>query len=969
MEKKFIIKFSDGIIRGPYLENEIDDMIYDNSLSGEEKIREYPDGDWKDIAKTPHFYDVFLGAFEADKGPKRNEKETFVDSPTATNIKKEEKKDEPPLEKTVIQKDRKSKETRTGSIDKTQLYNQQDVKNISDSLIKTKKDGVIDPDQRSPIIPQAVIVSLEEERPGDNIKLKLVALASIVIAVFAVFYFMFSSDTTKVIDVNGVKLEKVYTEITLPVAESSIMSPKESASMKDQALTLIIKDDINSYKKAVELLLASYEADTTNYNDMSYLAYCYSMLYNVSKKDTEYLNSLKAIISRAEKTDTNIQSTTLAKMSYAIIQKNYNGAITSFNEMLNALKDPTKVEDQLLIAAAEAAIGQNDYNAAFQILTKINKSNNIYPRAYYLEGLIRINNKEYEIAASLFRKALEINPKHVLSMVRLFELGKDATALNIFNYAKDNYMNSSHDDISIMLYLLGNIMVQNNDVEKAKYFYEKALDFSASNAKAMIAYEQLGGSIAKYKKEFMPSTMPNPETSTFLMRGDELYRLQKYRDASLQYRMAASLDPQNTNSWYKLGEAYRMTYEYSKAMDAYNESLKTDKLAVLPMIRLARVQTDLYKFQDAADNLKRAQEIDPDNPDVLFAIGYLSDKRNMEETAVKYYHKAVSKDFSHVDSLLMLAKINYKYERYAEAKLLFEKVLNSQPDNFEAYVYITLILAKTEHISKVEKYIETLQRTFPEVAELNAALGMAYMMNANYDLAEKEFKKGKQKNQYSITNLKAYAELSEKLGRNKDALSYYETVAIIAPYYLDAINQKVNIYCNLGQTASCEQELLRLVDLTPAFPKAYYTLGKLYYKSGQLEDAREALNREIGYNPSIRDSYLLLGDVYIKLNQPQKAIELFRGLLVLNKKDPYAMLGLAKSYYAGKDFEGAENTVTQARHIDPNINDIYFLECQLYFQMNRYAESKNSCDEYIKRAPDDEKAREARDLVSKITKG
>ena len=40
-------------------------MIYDNSLSGEEQIREYPDGDWKDIAKASHFYDVFLGAFES----------------------------------------------------------------------------------------------------------------------------------------------------------------------------------------------------------------------------------------------------------------------------------------------------------------------------------------------------------------------------------------------------------------------------------------------------------------------------------------------------------------------------------------------------------------------------------------------------------------------------------------------------------------------------------------------------------------------------------------------------------------------------------------------------------------------------------------------------------------------------------------------------------------------------------------
>ncbi|MFH1223939.1 MAG: tetratricopeptide repeat protein, partial [Pseudomonadota bacterium] len=691
MEKKFLVKLSSGTIKGPYLENEIDDMIYDNSLSGDEKIREYPNGEWQSIAKAPHFYDVFMGAFEANKGAKKEERETFIDASTATNIKPD-KKEDVPLDKTVVQ-DGKKKEN-GDQPDGTQLYNQEDIKNVSDSLIKQKKDSVVDPDQKSPIIPQAVIISPQDDRPEEIKKWKIALILSIIAAGVTLFYYMFNSDEVMVIDVNGVKLEKVMVEVMLPIAESSTLAPAQSINLKNQALNLLPNDDIKSYKKAVDLLHASYEADTSNYGAISYIAYCYSRLYGVSKMDNEYLNSLKAIVSRAEKTDINVQSTTLAKMSYAIIQKDYNGAITSFNEMLNVLKDTSKIDPQLFIAASEAAIGQNDFNSAFQILNKVNKNNDTYPRAYYLEGIIRINNKEYELAASMFRKALDINPNHVASKVKLFELGKDASATNIFNYAKENYMNASHEDISAMLYLLGNIMVQNTDVPKAKYFYEKSLDFSASNVKAMIAYEQLGGNISKYKKEAKLSSLPNTETSTFLMRGDELYRLQKYRDASLQYRMAASLDPQNTIAWYKLGESYRMTYEYSKAIDAYKESLKLDKLSLMPMVKMARVQIDLYKFQEAADNLKKAQEVDPDNPDVLFTIGYLNDKRNLEEDAVKYYHRAVSKDFAHIDSLMALAKINIRYERYAEAQLLFEKVLNSQPDNFDAYVNITKILAK-----------------------------------------------------------------------------------------------------------------------------------------------------------------------------------------------------------------------------------------------------------------------------------
>ena len=970
MEKKFLVKFMDGVIRGPFLQSEIEDMIYDNSISGEEQICEYPEGKWSDIAKNSHFYDVFIGAFEAEKNVRRDDKDTFVDSPTATNVKKETAEELADKTRVVEEKDKKKVTEGTKSSDKTQVYDQEDVKNISDSLIKPKKEGVIDPDQKSPIIPQAVIVSLEDEQEVKEIsKLKMAVMISAAIVLCVVGYFLFKTTAVTTINVDGVKFEKIAVEITMPVAESDYHTPKEAAIERNEAIRLITKDDIVSYKKAVQMFLEAHEKDTTNFTSLSYIAYCYSKLYGVSKQDTEYVNALKAIISRAEKNDTNVQNVTLAKMAFAISQMDYNGALFTFNEMLNAIKDPSKIRDDVLIEAAEASIGQNDYNSAFQVLNnRVNKNNTIYPRGFYLEGLVRINNKEYELAAQAFKKALTINPNHAASQVKLFELGKNSTMSAMFDYLKEKHLMMDYNDTSTLLYLIGNAFVQAGQVDKAKHFYEKALDFYSSNTKAIVAYEQLGGDTSKYKKETMPNYNANPETVTFMLRGDELFRQQKFRDACLQYRMAASLEPQNITALYKLGEAYRMSYEFAKSADAFKEGLKIDKMHLDTLIKLARVQTDLYQFQDAMLNLKKAQEIDPENPDVLYTIGYISEKRNVMSNAVEYYNRAVAKDFSYTDAMFALGRINYEHERYPEAKMLFDKIVNAKPDNFDSYIYLIMILGRTEQISKAEKYAATLERSFPETAEINTGLAKAYINNSSYVEAEKELKKAQSKNRYSLITLKTFAELSEKLGRTKDALSYYETISIIAPYYLDAIKRRADIYCNLGQLSSCEHELLRLLEITPAFPMAYYTLGKMYYNANQFEDAKEALLREIQNNPSIRDSYLLLGDVYINMKKPQDAIDMFRKLLSQNKKDSYAMLGLAKAYFASNDFTSAENAVTQARHINPAINDIYHLECLLYFQTNMFAEAKNSCEEYIRRSPDDVKANQCRDIIAKITK-
>jgi tetratricopeptide (TPR) repeat protein len=967
MNKKFLIKFKDDVVRGPFTESEIDDMIYESVLSGEEHVKPYPEGEWTEIGKIDHFYDAFLGAFEIQKNTDRDRKDTFIDS--ATHAGKE--KDAPAVDKTVVKTDDSQKKAeKAQAVEQTSLYSQEDIKEISDSLIKRKRDGVIDPDQKSPIIPQAVIVSLEDE--GQQKKspiMKLSLIAGVALAVIVVIM-MFSGGgkiTPKVININGVKFEKTYIEIILPAAEISDYDAKGAKKLRLDALELIKKDDITSYKKAAEDLLKSFEMDTSNSSVLSYLAYTYSRLYYVSKRDSEYLNALKAIITRSEKIDPNIQTLSMAKIAYSNVQKDYGSGIVVFNELLSSLKDPSKISNDVLLVTAESAMGSNDYNSAFQIVSRINKSEEYKnPRSYYLEGIIRINNKELELAASAFKRALEINPNHFASKIKLFELGKNASVNNIFDFLKSNYQNMSHDDASICLYLLGNIMVQNNDTEKAKYFYEKALDFSNENVKAMIAYEQLGGNISKYKKGISITSIPSAETGTFLIRGDELFHLQKYRDSSLQYRMATSLDPQNALAWYKLGEAYRMTYEYSKAIDSYIESLKLDKMDLNSLIKLARVQVDLYKFKDAAENLKKAQEIDPDNPDVLFTIGYLNDKRNDEANAVTYYHRAVANDFSHVDANFALGKKTFDHERYEEAKLSFEKVLSKQPDHFESYMYVTRILSKTDHISKSERYVENLEKTFPEVAEISAGLAQAYMDIANYDAAEVELKKALKKNKYSLPALRTYAELCEKLGRTKDALGYYETIAIIAPYYLEAVNQKASIYCSLGQMTNCEQELTRLTQLAPQFPNAFYALGKMYFKENQLENAELALNNEIQNNPYIKESYILLGDVYIKQNKPQKAIELFQLMLKANRKDPYALLGLAAASYAARDFGTAEAYIVQARHIDTSISRIYFLECKLYFEQKMYAEAKNSCDEFIKRSPDDFDSSEARDILGRI---
>ncbi|MCX6113033.1 MAG: hypothetical protein NTY22_07125, partial [Proteobacteria bacterium] len=126
MDKKFLVKFKDDVVRGPFTESEIDDMIYESVLVGEEQIKEYPDGEWIDIGKIDHFYDAFLGAFEIQKNTNREQKDTFIDSPTHTDV----------AEKTVVKVDESQKKVdEAEEKNQTQLYTREDIKEISESMV------------------------------------------------------------------------------------------------------------------------------------------------------------------------------------------------------------------------------------------------------------------------------------------------------------------------------------------------------------------------------------------------------------------------------------------------------------------------------------------------------------------------------------------------------------------------------------------------------------------------------------------------------------------------------------------------------------------------------------------------------------------------------------------------------------------------------------------------------------------
>lgn len=945
-EVLFLIKFEDGQIKGPYSNSQIFDLIYDAVLSGKERICEYPGGQWIDIGKDKKFYDAFMGQFKIDQN------NTVLDQNTI-----------------IVESDKSSLsslENLSNKNDFTAIFDNKD------KLIKVKENYISE--ENSPLIPEAVFTIEKRKelyKKENSLKKAKDIIFLIILAVSSYFiYNYYKQNPIKVeperINIDSYSFSKNYLDIKLPEVESTEYKPNKANELFIKALSLINKDDLGSIKSALDILHEAVLYDVNNYSILSLISVAYSKLTGISRNDSEYINAINSIIYRAEKGDTNIQNLTQAQMYFKIINGDPSGALSVFTDVSKYIKT---LDPLTLLVISEAYYYNKDYNSSYKALQNItNSENNQYPRAYYLMGLINLINKQTNLAEENFRTALKINEKHTGSKTQIILMGlEDKKNTEILKFIQDNIEELNFADVSKLLFLVGKNQFKVGKTKLAKKLIETSLDFDSTNKEAVVLFEEIGGDVKKYfKDKGFTEDVDLAKFQKFVIRGDYLFSNQDYRDAILQYRMATSVNPKDIIAWYKLGESYRKTYDSDKAIDSYKKVLEINKLFLPALTKLSRTYIDIYDLESASIYLKTAKNIDPDNPDVLYTLGFLYDKHGKEYEALKYFHQALVNDFSNVDCLYELGKRYFDSKDYEKARLQFEKIISVQPNYYGAYIYLVQISSITQHEFQFKKYIDGSLSLFPSIAEINASYAMAYMEKQNIQEAQKQLEIALSKNKYSIVSLLTFANLNRMLGNFKEAIKFLNTVSIIAPYYFQAISMRINLYKDLGDFENMEKELLSLSKLSPYYPGVFYELASLYFYSGKTTDAMTCLQNQIEFQPNNFDAYVFLGDLYLDQGKTSEAISLYRKLLSKNPKNPYGLVGMALSCYNSQDFECAQTFVSQARTLDSSIPEIYLLECKIFEKIDQKIEAMDRCSEFLRMAPDHYRIKEAKELLEKL---
>ena len=144
--------------------------------------------------------------------------------------------------------------------------------------------------------------------------------------------------------------------------------------------------------------------------------------------------------------------------------------------------------------------------------------------------------------------------------------------------------------------------------------------------------------------------------------------------------------------------------------------------SALPYLASAQLALEKHDYKIAADELKKAVELAPDDPDVHFAISraYASSDSKKSKQALQ---TALEKNGNHIPSLLSLVDDNIDSESYDNANALLAQVLKVNPVQPEAWAYRAVLAHLDNKMDEKGKHREKALSTWKENPEVDHLIG------------------------------------------------------------------------------------------------------------------------------------------------------------------------------------------------------------------------------------------------------
>lgn len=194
--------------------------------------------------------------------------------------------------------------------------------------------------------------------------------------------------------------------------------------------------------------------------------------------------------------------------------------------------------------------------------------------------------------------------------------------------------------------------------------------------------------------------MSSNDTLQQLELAEELKLQGKHHDALNILEELLIADPSNVSALEEVADNELSLENYERSHKAAKQALKLDKESYTALYILGFLCSQKHKHEDALDYLQKANQIKPNNAEILRCLGWSLFCNNQQTKGIVTLERALNLD---TDNPLTLCDLGVTYlqgQNFSKAKTLFQRALELDPDNTRARECVQAATRLEEHIKQ-----------------------------------------------------------------------------------------------------------------------------------------------------------------------------------------------------------------------------------------------------------------------------